>query len=461
MPNVTRIIFALLAGTVAAQAAPLPLPASFRPDDRWVAIGDSITHNGAYARYVELFYVTRFPSAAIAYTNAGISGDTLSGALRRFDWDVAPAQPTVTTVLMGMNDVGRQNYRAEPADADLLRRRQVSLTDYENNLRTLVSRLLTLGSRVIIVSPTPYDDTAALDSGTNHVGANAALARIGEIGAAVAAETGVAFIDLHTPLTALNHRLQADNPAFTLISGDRVHPGAPGHFAAAFHFLKAQGVSGDVTRIQIDAARRTATRTESSRVSDLAISDTSVAFTYTADSLPLFIPPEATPALAWIPFQSELNREELRFTGLAPGAWQLAIDGEAITLLDSAALAEGFNLADFATPQRAQARRVFDLLQKRWELLGRLRLIAAIEHQHAGNLPRPLTVAALAPAIDAWALKLAAESPTHWQRKHPEQYREWKPAENELRAEAEILLRQARAAAAPLPRKITLTRVVD
>lgn len=84
----------------------------FKPGDSWIAVGDSISTNGVHAQNIELFYPTRYPDRLLANTNACIPGDTATGVLRRFDWDIADAKPAVATVMLGMNDVDRGQYAA-------------------------------------------------------------------------------------------------------------------------------------------------------------------------------------------------------------------------------------------------------------------------------------------------------------------------------------------------------------
>ena len=66
------------------QVCPVP---RFQSGDRWCVLGDSITHGGFYHRYVELFYLTRFPSLQLDVTNCGIAGDTAAGGEKRLAWD--------------------------------------------------------------------------------------------------------------------------------------------------------------------------------------------------------------------------------------------------------------------------------------------------------------------------------------------------------------------------------------
>jgi lysophospholipase L1-like esterase len=89
-------------------------PLAFRAQDRWCAIGDSITHSGSYHEWIQLYWMTRFPTHSLELFNGGISGDTAEGGLRRFLWDILPNRPTVASVMFGMNDVARTLYSDAP-----------------------------------------------------------------------------------------------------------------------------------------------------------------------------------------------------------------------------------------------------------------------------------------------------------------------------------------------------------
>jgi hypothetical protein len=88
-------------------AGPVSLAAgAFESGDRWCALGDSITEGGYYHRYVELFYLTRFPQRKLDVVDCGIRGDTAPRATQRVQWDCLWAKPSVVSVMLGMNDVG-------------------------------------------------------------------------------------------------------------------------------------------------------------------------------------------------------------------------------------------------------------------------------------------------------------------------------------------------------------------
>ncbi len=113
-------------------------PGVARGDAVVVALGDSLTA-GLGVAADEAFPArleARLKTEGYAYrvVNAGVSGDTTAGGLRRVDW-VLRARPDVVIVALGANDGLRgQDPRAMRA-----------------NLDEIVARLLAAGARVLLV----------------------------------------------------------------------------------------------------------------------------------------------------------------------------------------------------------------------------------------------------------------------------------------------------------------------
>ena len=87
---------------------------ALRDGDRVVFYGDSITDQRLYTTFAETYVVTRFPKLNVSFIHSGWGGDRVSGGGGgpidvRIWRDVLPYNPTVVTIMLGMND-GR--YRA-------------------------------------------------------------------------------------------------------------------------------------------------------------------------------------------------------------------------------------------------------------------------------------------------------------------------------------------------------------
>jgi len=131
LPGAARRVLLALALLLAAAPAPA--------DERViVALGDSLTAglgvaaDEAYPALLE----QRLRAAGFAYrvVNAGVSGDTSAGGLRRLDW-VLRSRPEIVIVALGAND----GLRGLPIAA------------LRDNLTAIVTRLRAGGVRVLLV----------------------------------------------------------------------------------------------------------------------------------------------------------------------------------------------------------------------------------------------------------------------------------------------------------------------
>jgi hypothetical protein len=71
------------------------------------------------------------------------------------------------------------------------------------------------------------------------------------------------------------------------------------------------------------------------------------------------------------PVLDDLSRYELRVTGLAPGNYEVKIDGESVARASNDKLAEGLNLSNLPGPVTKQGRAVLDLVFRKNDLFFR------------------------------------------------------------------------------------------
>jgi lysophospholipase L1-like esterase len=434
-------------------------PDLFAPGDRWSAIGDSITQNGTYHHWVWLYYLTRFQDRTVEVANAGLSGDSAAGALRRLEWDILAHRPTVATVMFGMNDVNRRLYEVA-ATPDIAEQRRERIATYKDTQRALVKALQAHGARVVLLTPSIFDQTAEIER-PKQVGVNDALGECATFLKTLAAESRATLVDFHSVMSALNAERQKTDPKFTIVGPDRVHPGPPGHLVMTFHFLMAQRVPPDVSRVMIDAKKKFIVATVHGTVEGLRVDKKEVAFTWTAKALPFPIPADAAPALEWVPFMAELNQEVLQVIGLREGRYAVQIDGEApLGPFSDKDLERGVNLALEPTPQRRQAHEVLALVEQRRKLIAeQLRGVALVEHQLAPPGSHPTTLAAMKPLVEARLLEFKANAPAPSVLRATELYAERKPLQAESVVIAGRLADQARKAAVPKPHAYLIRQV--
>ena len=429
-----RALTQLATGLLLAALANLAVAAPFQSGERWGVLGDSITHSGSYHKYVELFYLTRFPTQPLDVINCGVAGDTAPGAVRRLQWDCLDAKPTVVSVMLGMNDVGRSLYDAGVTNQNLESLRAERARTYQQAMRKLTKSLLDSGAKVILIKPSIFDDTADLPK-ANSPGCGVALAKFADQVQAIADEYKVPTVDCNGPMTAINREQQKRDPHFTIVGPDRVHPLSPGHLVMAYEFLRAQQAPAVVSRIAIDAAAGRVGQLENCEVTKLTVLTNQVSFTCLEAALPFPVEASAVPALGYVPFTQDLNQETLLVRGLAPGDYELSIDGHAIRNFTAGELADGVNLAgETNAPQLQQSLAVLAALRQKWDAVAKLRTIAYVEHGAWPDAKHPVAFAQMPAKLDARLAKVGTNNT--WVVLQYKQYLEVKPREAQWRTEA-------------------------
>jgi acyl-CoA thioesterase I len=197
-PPGARSVVALVVLIVTALAAP-----PTRADERTVlAFGDSLTAGLGVApdeAYPALLQA-RLHARGYGYrvVNAGVSGDTTAGALRRVDWALR-ARPDIVIVALGANDGLRG----------------LSSRAMRDNLETIVRRFRAAGARVLLAGmrlPPNYGADVAQE--------------FAAVFPDVARRTGVPLMPFLLDGVAADPRLN---------QADGIHPNAAGHRVIAEH----------------------------------------------------------------------------------------------------------------------------------------------------------------------------------------------------------------------------------
>jgi hypothetical protein len=159
-------------------------------------------------------------------------------------------------------------------------------------------------------------------------------------------------------MTAFNAKMQKNDPRYTIVGPDRVHPGAPGHLMMAWLFLKEQGAPALVSDVVLDGAA--VVKAENAEVTNVKkAEDGTLTATVLEKALPFPIDPAAYPVLEELPIVQDLNQELFAVKGLEAGEYELKIDGQAVGTFTAEELAAGVNLAmNEKTPQFQQAQEV-------------------------------------------------------------------------------------------------------
>lgn len=334
----------------------------FQDGDRVCFVGDSITHAGKYHSYVYLYYLTRFPDRNIRTWNKGISGNDTKNVLHRFDQDIAAVKPNRSTIMLGMNDVGRWLYGRDKADAKSIEKQQKYLETYKKKMDQLIAKMEAIKSKVLLITPSIYDQTAEFKT-NNNFGVNDALGQCAAYIKESASKRDEAYIDFYDAMCAINTKVQASNKTATIVGPDRVHPGAdPGHFVMAYLFLKAQALPKYVSKVVIDAKQAQVMEIENCTVTELVNEASTLTFKSHEKALPFPQTDSIQKGLKLVPFTEDFNQQLLRVTNLKPGSYQLSIDDITIGTYRAEAFSTGMNLAvNKQTPQYAQAMKVYQL----------------------------------------------------------------------------------------------------
>ena len=369
--SLALILVLLLSVTVRAEL--------FQDGETVCFLGDSITHGRQFHSMIYAYYLTRFPDRTIHFVNAGIAGDSAGGALGRLEEDVISKSPTTVVVMLGMNDVGRGNYVANPTEKQLASQ-QAAIDRYQANMDKVLERLSKeTSARFILLTPSPFDQTGVNDRNNNQPGCNDGLGKCAELVRQLAEKYHAEVIDLHGPMTAFNLQQQKSDPAYTIIGPDRVHPGQPGNLMMAWLFLKSQAAPELVSNVVFDAGAGRVVEAANATVSDVRREGEGWKFSVLEKALPYPVDREARELLDLVPLEEQLNRETLQVKGLPQGRYALLIDGERVACHTAGEWADGVNLAfNELTPQVKQAAEVAEINEKRRRAEVRLRGYACV-----------------------------------------------------------------------------------
>jgi lysophospholipase L1-like esterase len=355
-PNVFRslarsAIFAVSAlAAFAAQAA----DSTLSPGARVAIIGDSITEQKLYSKYMEAYLVACSGVPDIKVFQYGWSGETASGFAARLENDLASFKPTVATTCYGMND---GQYRPYAADIG---------KNYEASMRKVVTGLRKEGVQKIVVgSPGAVDTTFfvrtnfAPMSGAD--GYNQNLGTLRDIDKKIAAEMGTGFADVHQPmLDAMPKAKAALGTNYDVCGKDGFHPGPNGHLIMAYAFLRGLGCDGNIGEITVDmngkAASSAGHKVLASKAGSAELESTRYPFCFEGDEKSF----GGTRSIApFFPFNDELNRFTLKVKNLSAEKAKVTWGSESKEFT-RAQLESGINLAaEFSrTPFDAQFKKL-------------------------------------------------------------------------------------------------------
>jgi lysophospholipase L1-like esterase len=345
---------------------------AIRDGDRVVFLGDSITEQRLYTTYIEAYALARHPTWNLSFRNVGWGGDTAwlrqrfhpdEGRLfaaeggdldkmvedsvgRGLGRDVLPLKPTFVTVKFGMNDHSYQKFRP-----DIFRAYARSQTEIAKDLKAA-------GARVAFLTPQPIEERRPDPDKDDR---NQSLRQFSDGLKDVATGNGALFVDQFAPYMGLMMAARAKDSGAFIGGGDAVHPGPAGHTLMAWAILKGLGATASVSTAEIQVSPK-AVNAVGCKVENLAFADGGVAFDRLDEALPLPVDERAEPALKLAPILDDLSQYMVRVTGLAPGNYDILIDGESARKASADELATGVNLSNVDGPITRQTRELLALV---------------------------------------------------------------------------------------------------
>jgi lysophospholipase L1-like esterase len=351
------VVAAALLGT-----RPLPAASALPPAARVAIIGDSITEQKLYSKYMEAYLLACTGRKDIHVMQFGWSGETASGFAARCLNDLAAFKPNVATTCYGMNDGG---YR--PFDENLGK-------TYENNMRNVVKQLTAAGVKHIVVgSPGAVDSKffgtrASFGAKNSAVGYNETLAHLRDIAQKLATENKQPFANVHNAMfDTMGKAKAALGEDYPVCGSDGFHPGPNGQLLMAYAFLKGLGVDGEIGTLTVDL-KGPATATDGHKVLSSAggkaeFESTRWPYCFDADPKAANSTRSITP---FVPFNQDLNRLTLKVKNL--GAARAKVTwGTASKDFTKEQLEAGVNLAaEFpATPFDNQFAKLVDAVGRK------------------------------------------------------------------------------------------------
>jgi lysophospholipase L1-like esterase len=319
-----------------ARDAGAPAASILKKGHRVAVVGDSITEQKLYSRYIELYLLACLPELELRVVQLGWGGETAGGFANRMNYDLMSYKPDVVTTCYGMNDGGYK-----PFDEATGKR-------YHDTMADIVSRLKNAGATVVVGSPGAVDTKFFRGGGKAAAMYNATLSELRDIARKLADHYQMPFADVIDPmLSGMEAAKRALGEDYDVCGRDGVHPGPNGHLIMAYAFLKAMGLDGEIGTITLDAGAGTAKATDGHAIlsadkGKVEVESRRYPFCFSGDEK---APGGTRSILPFVPFNQDLNRLTLVVRNL--GGEKARVQwGAASKTLTKAELEKGVNLAE-------------------------------------------------------------------------------------------------------------------
>lgn len=351
MPSVVRCLIAsvlMLTAFTSASAQEF----LFKPNDRVLFLGDSITEQYQYSTDIELYLTTRFPQGNMTFINAGIGGDSAQGGKNRFKDHVLAEKPTVMTINFGMNDAGYGAFNPG------------GQKQFLEGTEEMLKMAKAAGIRVGLVSPNAVDRRVQERFKLYLETQKEFYAPLKDL----AAKYGFSFADQYATTRATLEKMEADKSP-VIPFGDGFHTSSNGGLFMAHAILTGLNAPSLVSHVGIDRnsfGAGAGAKVMGCTISNEKKSETGVEFDRLDQALPMPMQSDWLSLLPYVNNLQDLNRYELAVTGLAAGKYAVLIDGLEVATHTADELAKGVNLGNVTKgPVYEQAQKVFHAINQK------------------------------------------------------------------------------------------------
>lgn len=202
---------------------------------RVCCLGDSLTHMGFWIYDIN-GYLADIGSKT-RFFNCGVSGKRSWDAPYNLEDEVLRFGPDYVIVMFGANDINQGLYGSKYNDIsqkehdDILQRRK----KYEVNMNIICRMLIQRNVKVILMTPTLFDDRERLNETEVMNGASEELKEYSKIIKKIAAEFDTEVIELQERFEFVENLMENDG---VRLYADRIHPNETGYKIMASIILK-------------------------------------------------------------------------------------------------------------------------------------------------------------------------------------------------------------------------------
>jgi lysophospholipase L1-like esterase len=297
MRKLIAVLFAV-ACVLPARAGDTSGPLILKKGQRVAVVGDSITEQKLYSKYIEVYLLACLPELDLKVIQLGWGGETAPGFAGRMANDLLPWKADVVTTCYGMNDGGYKAFE------------EATGRRYAGAMADIVARCKQSGAIVVVGSPGAVDTKFFKGGGEPAKVYNATLAHLRDLARKLADDNGFPFANVHDPLiSAMEKGKAALGEAYDVCGKDGVHPGPDGQLVMAYAFLKAMGIDGNVGTVTVDLKGKAAASDGHKVVSGdggkIEVESARWPFCFSGDEKS---PGGTRSILPFVPFNADLNR---------------------------------------------------------------------------------------------------------------------------------------------------------